>query len=97
MISSLFGHWMFPNLDFLRHLETLKLYNNFCSQPTTFRGFKFPANIKRLTFRNTGTKWKEISILGMLLPNLELLKLESEACWGPQWATTDGVFLNSNS
>ncbi|KAI7996068.1 Late blight resistance protein R1-A [Camellia lanceoleosa] len=91
MISYL-GHWMFPNLDFLQRLETLKLYNNFCSQPTTFRWVKFPANVKRLTLRNTGTKWKEISILGMLLPNLELLKLESEACWGPQWATTDGGF-----
>ncbi|CAL5428014.1 unnamed protein product [Camellia sinensis] len=91
MISYL-GHWMFPNLDFLQRLETLKLYNNFCSQPTTFRGVKFPSNVKRLTLRNTGTKWKEISILGMLLPNLELLKLESEACWGPQWATTDGGF-----
>ncbi|KAI7995957.1 hypothetical protein LOK49_LG11G00274 [Camellia lanceoleosa] len=28
----------------------------------------------------------------MLLPNLELLKLESEACWEQQWATTDGGF-----
>ncbi|XP_028123901.1 late blight resistance protein R1-A-like [Camellia sinensis] len=74
--------------NFLRHPETLKLYNNFCSQPTTFQGVKFPTNIKRLTLTNTGT----ISILRMLLPNLELLKLESEACWGLQWATNDRGF-----
>ncbi|KAI7978819.1 hypothetical protein LOK49_Contig748G00002 [Camellia lanceoleosa] len=87
------GCWMFPNLDSLRHLETLKLHNTFRIQSTNLQGVKFPANLKRLTLRYTGIEWKEISILGMLLPNLELLKLESDACWGPQWATTDQGFL----
>ncbi|GMP83603.1 hypothetical protein CsSME_00037451 [Camellia sinensis var. sinensis] len=87
------GRCMFPNLDSVRHLETLKLHNTFRIQSTNLQGVKFPANLKRLTLRYTGIEWKEISTLGMLLPNLELLKLESDACWGLQWATTDLGFL----
>ncbi|KAF5939760.1 hypothetical protein HYC85_024019 [Camellia sinensis] len=82
------GNWMFLNLEFLRHLETLKLRSNFFhGYPTTLGGVKFPANIKRLTLKYTGIEWEEISVLGMMLPNLELLKLEDD-----QWATTDGGF-----
>ncbi|GMP92804.1 hypothetical protein CsSME_00042886 [Camellia sinensis var. sinensis] len=33
-----------------------------------------------------------MSILGLLLPNLELLKLESNAVWGLKWETIDGGF-----
>ncbi|CAL5430382.1 unnamed protein product [Camellia sinensis] len=87
------GNWMFLNLEFLRHLETLKLCSNtFPRYPTTLREVKFPANIKRLTLKYTGIEWEEISVLGMMLPNLELLKLGYNAAWGQQWATTDGGF-----
>ncbi|CAL5427698.1 unnamed protein product [Camellia sinensis] len=87
------GNWMFLNLEFLRHLETLKLCSNFFHGfRTTLREVKFPANIKRLTLKYTGIEWEEISVLGMMLPNLELLKLEHKAAWGQQWATTDGGF-----
>ncbi|CAL5354592.1 unnamed protein product [Camellia sinensis] len=60
--------------------------------PTTLGEVKFPANIRRLTLKNTGIEWEEISVLGMMLPNLELLKLEKDAARGQQWATTDGGF-----
>ncbi|CAL5427682.1 unnamed protein product [Camellia sinensis] len=87
------GNSMFPNLEFLGHLETLKLQNNYLtSNPTTLGEVKFPANIRRLTLKNTGIEWEEISVLGMMLPNLELLKLEKDAARGQQWATTDGGF-----
>ncbi|CAL5354596.1 unnamed protein product [Camellia sinensis] len=87
------GNSMFLNLEFLRHLETLKLCSNFFHGfRTTLREVKFPANIKRLTLKYTGIEWEEISVLGMMLPNLELLKLEHKAAWGQQWATTDGGF-----
>ncbi|KAI7993705.1 hypothetical protein LOK49_LG11G00396 [Camellia lanceoleosa] len=87
------GNWLFLNLEFLRHLETLKLHSNsFHRYPTTLGEVKFPANIKRLTLKYTGIEWEEISVLGMMLPNLELLKLEDDAAWGLQWATTDGGF-----
>ncbi|XP_028106837.1 putative late blight resistance protein homolog R1A-10 [Camellia sinensis] len=87
------GNWMFLNLEFLRYVETLKLCSNFFPRyPTTLRGVKFPANIRRLTLKYTGIEWEEISVLGMMLPNLELLKLERHVAWGQQWATTDGGF-----
>ncbi|CAL5354585.1 unnamed protein product [Camellia sinensis] len=84
------GNLMFPNLEFLRDLETLKLQNVFL-HPTNFQGVKFPTNVKRLTLKEM-MKWEDISILGMLLPNLEVLKLEKCTSQGWQWATTDGVF-----
>ncbi|THG04312.1 hypothetical protein TEA_014862 [Camellia sinensis var. sinensis] len=83
------GNFMFPNLECLRHLETLKLQNELL-YPTNFREFKFPTNVKRLTLKRTGIEWEEISVLGMLLPNLELLKLEHDAALGWQWATDGG-------
>ncbi|KAI7994817.1 hypothetical protein LOK49_LG11G00388 [Camellia lanceoleosa] len=87
------GNWKFLNLEFLRHLETLKLCSDiFHRNPTTLGEVKFPANIKRLTLKGTGIEWEEISVLGMMLPNLELLKLENGAAWGQQWATTDDAF-----
>ncbi|KAI7994609.1 hypothetical protein LOK49_LG11G00414 [Camellia lanceoleosa] len=85
------GNLMFFNLEFLEHLETLKLLNKF-SYPTNFREVKFPTNVKRLTLKYTKIKWEDISILGMLLPKLELLKLDVDAASGWQWATTDGGF-----
>ncbi|CAL5427628.1 unnamed protein product [Camellia sinensis] len=89
-LSSDSGNIMFPNLECLRHLETLKIENKFLF-PSNFREVKFPTNVKRLTLIYTHIEWEDISILGMMLPNLELLKLEN-AAWGQQWATTDGGF-----
>ncbi|GMP92833.1 hypothetical protein CsSME_00042914 [Camellia sinensis var. sinensis] len=87
------GNLMFPNLEFLRHLETLKLdIDIFPRHPITLGEVKFPANIKRLTLKSTMLEWEEKSVLGMLLPSLELLKLEDNAVFGSQWATTDGRF-----
>ncbi|KAI7993701.1 hypothetical protein LOK49_LG11G00392 [Camellia lanceoleosa] len=92
-LSSDSENWMFLNLEFLRHLETLKLCNDFFPEyPVTLGEVKFPANIKRLTLKYTRIEWEEISVLGMMLPNIELLKLENNAAWGQQWATTDGGF-----
>ncbi|KAA8514851.1 hypothetical protein F0562_018030 [Nyssa sinensis] len=56
------------------------------------QGVKFPSNLKRLILSRTFLEWNEMSILGML-PNLEALKLEFQACIGPCWKTSDGKFL----
>lgn len=82
---------MFPNLDFLSELENLKLCNTAKAWATNLHRVKFPANIRKLTLRETEIEWEEISTIGML-PNLEVLKLEMYACWGPRWETTDGGF-----
>ncbi|KAL7181055.1 hypothetical protein ACSBR1_040004 [Camellia fascicularis] len=85
------GNLMFPNLEFLSHLHTLKLYREFL-HPTYLREVKFPRTVKRLTLKCTRIKWEEISVLRMLLPNLELLKLEHDAALGWHWKTIDGGF-----
>ncbi|KAI7994814.1 hypothetical protein LOK49_LG11G00381 [Camellia lanceoleosa] len=85
-------HLVLPDLEFLRHLETLKLHNLSLLKSMDLQGVKFPVNIKRLTLKYTGMEWEEISVLGLLLPNLELLKLESNAAWGWKWETIDGGF-----
>ncbi|KAF5939409.1 hypothetical protein HYC85_023668 [Camellia sinensis] len=85
------GNLMFPNLEFLRHLDTLNLYGEFLSS-TSFREVKLPTNVKRLTLKSTKIKWEEISVLGMVLPNLELLKLVNNVHLGQQWTTIDGGF-----
>ncbi|KAL7181137.1 hypothetical protein ACSBR1_040075 [Camellia fascicularis] len=82
---------MFPNLEFLRHLETLKIRNQFLHS-TNLRDIKFPTNVKRLTLKSTFIEWEDISVLGMLLPNLELLKLETYVAYGRQWVIIDGGF-----
>uniref|UniRef100_A0A5B6YL23 Uncharacterized protein n=1 Tax=Davidia involucrata TaxID=16924 RepID=A0A5B6YL23_DAVIN len=101
LVSKLEGYLTFPELDFLNHLETLKLSNTTnpyghpiigeC-RPSIFQWVKFPPNLKKLTLENTYLAWKEMSLLGML-PNLEVLKLRHDACIGPQWETSDGQFL----
>ncbi|KAL7181052.1 hypothetical protein ACSBR1_040001 [Camellia fascicularis] len=79
------------SLEFLSHLETLMLDVEF-SNLTNLQEVKFPKNVKRLSLKCTKIKWEDISILGVLLPNLELLKLENDAASGWQWATTDDGF-----
>ncbi|KAA8529827.1 hypothetical protein F0562_034369 [Nyssa sinensis] len=81
-----------PDLDFLNHLETLKLLN----RSTDLYGCilvrnNFPVNLKRLTLSRTALNWGEMSTIG-LLPNLEALKLEFQACVGARWETRDGGF-----
>ncbi|KAL7163231.1 hypothetical protein ACSBR2_039347 [Camellia fascicularis] len=82
-----------PNLDFLSHLETLKLDNTIITSQSTnlLRAVEFPKIVKKLTLRGMGIKWEAMWIIGML-PNLEVLKLERRACQGRQWETTGGGF-----
>ncbi|XAR63693.1 hypothetical protein NMG60_11023723 [Bertholletia excelsa] len=49
---------------------------------------KFPQNIKKLTLENTYIKWDDLSTLGRSIPNLEVLKLLSDACIGLAWKTS---------
>ncbi|KAL7163301.1 hypothetical protein ACSBR2_039405 [Camellia fascicularis] len=87
------GQSTLPNLDFLSHLETLKLDNTMITSQSTnlLRAVEFPKIVKKLTLRGMEIKWEEMWIIG-LLPNLEVLKLERRACQGRQWETTGGGF-----
>ncbi|KAA8529829.1 hypothetical protein F0562_034367 [Nyssa sinensis] len=87
------GFLMLPDLSFLHRLETLKLFNKYNDGYSCkfLEGYEFPLNLKRLTLSKTALEWKEMSTIGML-PNLESLKLEFQACVGRRWDTSDGGF-----
>ncbi|XP_016459964.2 putative late blight resistance protein homolog R1B-8 [Nicotiana tabacum] len=83
------GH-RFPILDFLSQLESLNVI---------YQGkrmflpceFNFPSNLKKLTLSKFRLPWVEISAISAL-PNLEVLKLLSEAFVGEEWNVSDEEF-----
>ncbi|PHT52311.1 hypothetical protein CQW23_06773 [Capsicum baccatum] len=64
------------NLVHLQQLETLSLI--YC-----FSGF-FPTMIKKLKMERTLLSWSYMDIIAEL-PNLEVLKLMCNACYGEEW------------
>lgn len=80
----------FPTLDFLAHLESLKVFSNGKKllHPSEF---KLPENLKKLTLSNFRLPWKEISTIATL-PRLEVLKLLLKAFEGEKWQVTDDEF-----
>ncbi|XP_052205098.1 putative late blight resistance protein homolog R1A-10 isoform X6 [Diospyros lotus] len=83
----------FPDLDFLNHLQQLKLSNTGSSWFSNELGsVKLPTNLKKLTLEGTYLKWEELLRLSELVPNLESLNLSRGACGGRQWEVNDVVF-----
>ncbi|XP_049405429.1 putative late blight resistance protein homolog R1B-23 [Solanum stenotomum] len=81
---------LFPRLEFLSHLESVKLVSN--SYPSKLpHEFNFPSKLKELTLSKFRLPWCEISIIGEL-PNLEILKLLFRAFEGDQWEVKDAEF-----
>ncbi|CAL5428028.1 unnamed protein product [Camellia sinensis] len=81
---------MFLDISFLNHLQKLTL----CSKLEGFkfinlRRIKFPPNLKQLTLKEVFINWDEISILGKILSNLEVLKLSSINWWESDWETNE--------
>ncbi|PSR91028.1 Late blight resistance protein like [Actinidia chinensis var. chinensis] len=91
IVSQGWGRLTFPDIYFLNHLQKLKLINTrlcISGWSTNLRSIKFPPNLTSLTLERTYLKWDEMSTLGKLLPNLEVLKLSRDACTGPHWETS---------
>ncbi|XP_052205099.1 putative late blight resistance protein homolog R1A-10 isoform X7 [Diospyros lotus] len=83
----------FPDLDFLNHLQQLKLSNTGTSWFSNELGsMKLPTNLKKLTLEGTYLKWEELLRLSELVPNLESLNLSRGGCSGRQWEVNDVVF-----
>ncbi|XP_006348601.1 putative late blight resistance protein homolog R1B-23 [Solanum tuberosum] len=81
---------LFPRLEFLSHLESVKLVSN--SYPSKLpHEFNFPSKLKELTLSKFRLPWSEISIIGEL-PNLEILKLLFRAFEGDRWEVKDAEF-----
>ncbi|KAL3527948.1 hypothetical protein ACH5RR_012604 [Cinchona calisaya] len=74
-------------LDFLSRLQSLHVVG--------LRGFEFafPLNLKKLTLSACNQPWSDISTVGKL-PNLEVLKLLSDAFVGETWEMEEGEFSN---
>ncbi|XP_071939658.1 putative late blight resistance protein homolog R1A-3 isoform X2 [Coffea arabica] len=72
----------FPMLDFLTHLESLKIF--YFGTPLKDGKFNLPSNLKKLTLSDFRLPWSHMSAIGRL-PNLEVLKLQSGAFEGQIW------------
>ncbi|KAF3675875.1 putative WD repeat-containing protein 43-like [Capsicum annuum] len=80
---------LFNNLVHLHQLKTLSLTgtNIWRSRilPVSIPSAKyFPATLKKLKLKNTYLSWSYLDIIDKL-PNLEVLKLMVDACWGEEW------------
>ncbi|XP_016488690.2 putative late blight resistance protein homolog R1B-16 isoform X1 [Nicotiana tabacum] len=81
---------LFPRLESLSHLESLKLVSN--SYPAKLpHVFSFPSRLRELTLSKFRLPWSQISTIGEL-PNLEILKLHLRAFEGNHWEVKDSEF-----
>ncbi|OIS95828.1 putative late blight resistance protein -like r1b-14 [Nicotiana attenuata] len=81
---------LFPRLEFLSRLESLKLVSN--GYPAKLpHEFSFPSKLRELTLSKFRLPWSAISTIGEL-PNLEILKLLFRAFEGNQWEVKDSEF-----
>ncbi|KAI3712653.1 hypothetical protein L1987_71215 [Smallanthus sonchifolius] len=94
LVSTL-GVLEFPNIRTLSCLHMLKLSNTmkYHAPVKSCHPLMFPERLARLTLSQTYLDWNEIRTLG-LLPNLEVLKLNVNACIGERWETHDIGFAN---
>ncbi|XP_057767419.1 putative late blight resistance protein homolog R1A-10 [Salvia miltiorrhiza] len=82
-----FGKNYLCNLVQLDKLESLgirgdeKLYGN----------IEFPGSLRKLALENCFIPWEDMSMIG-LLPNLEVLKLRTNAAKGREWNPVEGEF-----
>ncbi|PHT33412.1 hypothetical protein CQW23_25212 [Capsicum baccatum] len=78
---------LFPRLEFLSHLESLKLVSN--SYPAKLPlVFNFPLILKELTLSKFRLPWNQISTIAEL-PNLEILTLLLRTFEGDEWEVKD--------
>lgn len=76
------SHIQFPRLDFLTQLESLKIF--YAGRSPKHGELGLPLNLKKLTLSSFRLPWDHISTIGRL-PNLQVLKLVSEAFEGESW------------
>lgn len=55
-----------------------------------------PLSLKKLVLDGSCIPWEDMTIVGSL-PNLEVLKLRSHACVGPDWCPIEGEFVRLKS
>ncbi|XP_011072173.1 putative late blight resistance protein homolog R1A-10 [Sesamum indicum] len=76
------------NLAHLHRLESLSLI----AEDLLLEKTAFPTSLKRLSLSKCRIPWGHITIIGSLLPNLEVLKLLNNAFRGSEWSPVEGQF-----
>ncbi|KAL8265929.1 hypothetical protein R6Q59_003273 [Mikania micrantha] len=94
LISTL-GFLEFPNVRSLNCLKMLKLSNTmrYHAPVKSCNPLMFPERLTRLTLSETYLDWNEIQTFSFL-SNLEVLKLNDNACIGERWETSNMGFAN---
>ncbi|KAL2492584.1 putative disease resistance protein [Abeliophyllum distichum] len=82
-------YYCLKNLGQLLKLEILKCF--FYGQSLEPNVFTFPSSLKKLTLLGCKLPWEDMKAIDSL-PNLEVLKLKSNAFIGEEWETTEGGF-----
>ncbi|CAN4121929.1 unnamed protein product [Withania somnifera] len=81
---------LFPRLEFLSHLESLKIISNSCPAKVP-HVFSFPSRLRKLTLSKFRLPWNQISTIAEI-PHLETLKLLLRAFEGDEWEVNDTEF-----
>lgn len=86
-------HFCLYNLVHLHKLESLA-----CEvlSEISMNHLSFPLSLKKLVLNGSQIPWGDMTIVGSL-PNLEVLKLRSHACVGPDWCPVEGEFVRLKS
>ncbi|KAL1546804.1 putative late blight resistance protein R1B-16 [Salvia divinorum] len=82
----------FGNLIHLLQLEKQKLEVH-CSFVPHLDNLVFPPSLVKLELVGGWISWNDMTIVGSL-PNLQVLKLKNQACFGENWETIEGEFDN---
>ncbi|KAL1553935.1 hypothetical protein AAHA92_14550 [Salvia divinorum] len=82
-----FGTHDLCNLVHLDRLESLGIRGH----EKLSGNIDFPGSLRKLTLENCFIPWEDMSMIG-LLPNLEVLKLRTNAAKGQEWNPVEGEF-----
>ncbi|KAI3463702.1 hypothetical protein Pfo_020365 [Paulownia fortunei] len=87
ILSEEFGPYCLSNLVHLHKLESLRIRGD----QKLWGNIAFPSSLKKLILSDCVIAWEDMSMVG-LLPNLEVLKLWSDAAKGKEWNPIEGEF-----
>ncbi|XP_041997365.1 putative late blight resistance protein homolog R1B-13 [Salvia splendens] len=97
IIYSYEAGWSEHGLDNLVHLHRLEKLSLYAEPYPNLKddlsqNIAFPLTLNKLSLSGCRFPWEDMRMIGVLLPNLQVLKLKRRACYGTEWETTEGEF-----